>query len=146
VTSALVLRCHQCGQANRVPVARVFQGPRCGSCRQPLPRPDEPIETSDDELEGLIAGSPVPVVVDFWAPWCGPCRMIAPTLEEAARTHAGNLLVVKLNVDDNPQGAARYQARSIPLLVAFSGGQPVGRQVGALPPPALRSWLGQFLK
>lgn len=124
----------------------MFEQPRCGACKNALPSPDHPLEISDDELEGLIAESPVPVVVDFWAPWCGPCRMIAPTLEEAARTHAGKLLVAKLNVDDNPRGAARYEARSIPLLVGFSGGAPVSRQVGALPPPSLRSWLSGLLR
>lgn len=141
VASALVLRCHHCGQANRVPVARLFAGGRCGACKSPLGAPDHPIDLTDDDLEGVIAEAPVPVVVDFWAPWCGPCRMIAPTLEDAARKLQGRLLVAKLNVDDNPRGAAQHGARSIPLLVGFSGGEAVQRQVGALPPPALTAWL-----
>lgn len=145
MASALVIRCHQCGQGNRIPVARLFGGGRCGACKSPLPAPEHPIEITDAELEGLIAEAPVPVVVDFWAPWCGPCRMIAPTLEDAAKKYQGKLLVAKLNVDDNPEGAARYGARSIPLLIGFSEGDPVQQQVGALPPQALHSWLQRLL-
>ena len=145
VAHALVLRCHQCGQANRVPVGRLYEGGRCGACKAPLAAPDQPVEISDEELEGLLAEAPVPVVVDFWAPWCGPCRMIGPTLEDAARKLQGRLLIAKLNVDDNPQGAARHDARSIPLLVGFSGGKAVQRQVGALPPAALLAWLQKLL-
>ena len=126
-------------------MARLFAGGRCGACKSTLPAPDHPVEVSDEDLDGLVAEAPVPVVIDFWAPWCGPCRMIGPTLEDAARKLQGKLLIGKLNVDDNPQSAALHGARSIPLLVGFSGGEPVQRQVGALPPPALMAWLQQVI-
>lgn len=103
------------------------------------------MDLTDSDLEGVIAEAPMPMVVDFWAPWCGPCRMIAPTLEDAARKLQGRLLVAKLHVDENPLGAARYGARSIPLLVGFSRGEEVQRQVGALPPPVLMAWLQKLL-
>jgi thioredoxin 2 len=83
----------------------------------------------------------VPVVVDYWAGWCGPCRMISPVLEQLAEQHAGHLKVVKVDVDANPELAARAGAQSIPLLVVLRDGQERDRIVGALPRPALEQRL-----
>ena len=91
------------------------------------------------------AASSVPVVVDLWAPWCGPCRMIAPVLEDLAARHAGRLKVVKVNVDEEPALGARFDARSIPLLVVLDRGRQVDRIVGALPRPALEARLASVL-
>jgi len=74
-----------------------------------------------------------PVVVDFWAEWCGPCRMIAPALEEIAGTLNGKVKIVKLNVDENPQTATRFQVRSIPTLLVLKGGREMERIVGVQP-------------
>ncbi len=137
----VILACSNCGQQNRVPVARLQQRPACGACKTALPPPSGPIDVGDADLRALISESPLPVVVDFWAPWCGPCRMIGPPLEKLAGEFAGRLIVAKLNVDDNPGAAQAYDARSIPLLVGFSRGETVARQVGAPPPPALRAWV-----
>ena len=91
------------------------------------------------------AASSVPVVVDLWAPWCGPCRMIAPVLEDLAARHAGSLKIVKVNVDEEPALGARFDARSIPLLVVLDDGREVDRIVGALPRPALEVRLASVL-
>ena len=91
------------------------------------------------------AHASVPVVVDLWAPWCGPCRMVAPVLESLAAGHAGELKVVKVNVDEEPALGARFQARSIPLLVVLRDGREVERIVGALPLPALEARLAPLL-
>ena len=96
-------------------------------------------------LAAACALAAVPVVVDFWAHWCGPCRMIAPALEQLARKHAGRLKVVRLNVDEAPELAARYRAMSIPLLVVMRGGEEVDRSVGARPPAELQRWLAPHL-
>ena len=82
-----------------------------------------------------------PVLVDFWAPWCGPCRMVSPLVERAGREHAGQLKVVKLNVDEAPEISDRYQVSGIPLLVLFRGGSEVDRLVGVVPQAKLREWL-----
>jgi thioredoxin 2 len=87
----------------------------------------------------------VPVVVDFWAAWCGPCRMISPVLEDLAGRHAGQLKVVKVDVDANPTLAARFGAQSIPLLVVIHDGREVDRIVGALPRAALEQRLRPVL-
>jgi thioredoxin len=71
--------------------------------------------------------------VDAWAPWCGPCRMIAPVIDELAGAYAGRVLVAKLNVDDNPRTAARFDLRSIPTLLLIKDGREVDRIVGVVP-------------
>jgi thioredoxin len=80
-----------------------------------------------------VEGSPMPVLVDAWAPWCGPCHMIAPVIDQLATELAGRVRVVKLNVDDNPETAARFDLRSIPTLLVLKGDREVDRLVGVQP-------------
>jgi thioredoxin len=98
--------------------------------------------TSFDEVVGA---SDVPVVVDFWAEWCGPCKMISPILVEVAAEHAGKIVVAKLNVDENPDLAIRYNVMSIPTLLVFEDGEVGRRIVGAKPKHALLEELSEFL-
>ncbi len=87
----------------------------------------------------------LPVLVDFYADWCGPCRAMAPVLQTVARTHAGRLRVVKLDVDKNPAAAQQHRVQSIPTVVLFKGGQPVWRQSGAVTAEALARALAAHL-
>ncbi len=100
---------------------------------------------TDSSFDTDVLGADKPVVVDFWAEWCGPCKMIAPVLEEIAAEHADKVTVVKLNVDENPEVARRYQIMSIPTVSVFSGGEVVKSIVGAKPKAALLKDLEQFL-
>ena len=88
---------------------------------------------ADESSFAAESEASVPVLVDFWAPWCGPCRMVEPVLAELASERAGSLKVVKVNIDENPQLAARFQAMSIPLLVILRDQREVDRVVGAVP-------------
>ena len=122
-------RCPFCGTLNRVNLARLSDGPKCGGCHRPLLL-DRPIKATDQDFEKIIRGTEVPVLVDFHADWCGPCRMMAPILDEFAHSRAGKLLVLKLDTDHNPATGERFGIRGIPTLIAFRGGREIGRHVG----------------
>jgi thioredoxin 2 len=136
-----VLRCAGCAARNRIrPSARGV--PTCGRCAKPLPW----LVDATDATFDCEADASVPVLVDLWAPWCGPCRFVSPILEELSRDYAGRIKVVKVNVDDNPASAQRFEAFSIPTIVLLKAGRPVDRIVGALPKPQLVARLEPHLR
>jgi thioredoxin 2 len=130
----LMIVCSACGATNRVPGDKVAQGlaPVCGKCKTPLPA-GTPQPVTDESFVQDVERSPVPVLLDAWAPWCGPCHMLAPIVDQLAAELAGRVRVVKLNVDDNPRTAARFDLRSIPTLLVLKGGREVDRLVGVRP-------------
>jgi thioredoxin 1 len=107
--------------------------------------PAEVIEISDADFSKEVLQSQLPVLVDFWAPWCGPCRMMGPVIAQAAQKYQGKFKFCKLNVDENPQSAARYQAMSIPLLLFFKDGQVIEKSLGAIPANRLYSILDNMI-
>jgi len=106
---------------------------------------DDILTLSDATFDETIAGSDTPVLVDFWAEWCGPCKMIAPTLAEIASEQKGKLAIGKLNVDDNPDTARRFDVMSIPTLLVFKDGQQVKRLGGAKGKGQLLQDLAEFI-
>jgi thioredoxin 1 len=106
---------------------------------------DEPVHVTDSAFEKTVLESKLPVLVDFWAPWCGPCRMVAPTLDKLAKENAGKLLVTKVNTDENPEWAMKFQVQGIPTMLFVADGKVVHRQVGALPEPMLRDVVSEFM-
>ncbi|MCU1430088.1 MAG: thioredoxin [Actinomycetia bacterium] len=100
---------------------------------------------TDATFDESVGSADVPVIVDFWAEWCGPCKMISPVLEEIAKEHDGKLQVAKLNVDDNPEIARRFDVMSIPTLLVFTDGQVKRRLVGAKGKAQLLEELSEFI-
>jgi thioredoxin 2 len=126
----MIVPCPECSQKNRVPAARLGDGPTCGECHTSLDDPSAPMTVESGEFDDLINGSDRPVFVDFWAPWCGPCKMVAPEVEELAARHRGDLLVVKVNTEDHPQVAQSQGIRGIPMFGLFENGERVNEATG----------------
>lgn len=96
-----------------------------------------PIKVTDDNFEGIVGKYPL-IVIDCWAVWCGPCRMLAPVIDELAKEHAGELVFGKLNVDENPHTATRFNVMSVPTMLIMKNGEEADRIVGALPKPTIQ--------
>ena len=130
--AAVKLCCATCGQMNRVPVDRLAEGPKCGSCGEPL-ADGRVIELDAKAHDKATRGDELPLLVDYWAPWCGPCRAMAPEFVNAAKALTGRARLAKLNTEDNPDIAQRARIQGIPALVLYVRGKEVGRLAGARP-------------
>jgi thioredoxin 2 len=136
-----LIACPHCGRKNRVPAAATGR-PRCGHCHQSLPWI---VDASEDTFAEIAEKATVPVLVDLWAPWCGPCRMVSPALEQVATELAGQLKLVKVNVDNAPRLQQRFGVQAIPALLILRDGQVAARHTGAAPAATLRAWVDQTL-
>ncbi len=99
------------------------------------------VAVTDATFDAEVRKSDIPVVVDFWAEWCGPCKMIGPALEEISNEMAGQIKIVKVNVDENPNSPAQMGVRGIPALFIFKDGEVVANQAGAAPKAKLQDWI-----
>ncbi|MGB0854600.1 MAG: thioredoxin [Pikeienuella sp.] len=99
------------------------------------------IAVTDASFEADVLNSDKPVLVDFWAEWCGPCKQIGPSLEEIAAEMAGDVVIAKINIDDNPNAPSKYGVRGIPTMILFKGGQAAATKVGAAPKSSIASWI-----
>lgn len=147
-----VVVCSKCGTKNRVDESRLATSEAtCGRCGARLEhiatgagaQDSKPVVVTDESFEREVSQAKgQPVLVDCWAPWCGPCRVISPVLDQLAAESQGRYRIAKLNVDENPQTAARYRISSIPTLLIFKDGQLVDRLVGVQPKQTIAERLG----
>ena len=144
MTASRIVVCPNCQSPNRIPAARLGDGPKCGKCKQAL-FSGRPITLTDQTFDTHLSRGDVPLVVDFWAPWCGPCKMMAPFFERAAAELEPRARLAKVNTDDNPGLGQRYGISSIPTTVVFAGGREVARQPGAMNLPQLLRWIDSNL-
>jgi thioredoxin 2 len=132
MADSVKLICAACGQANRVPMARLAAGPKCGTCGAAL-ADGNVAELDASAHDKATRGDDLPLLVDYWAPWCGPCRMMAPEFAKAARSLAPQVRLAKLNTEDHPSVSARAGIRGIPALILYHRGREVARLAGARP-------------
>jgi len=142
-----VVKCRNCGTANRLSTENLSgKMPVCGKCQQPLAEGSpHPVTVTDANFSTIVERSSLPVLLDLWAAWCGPCRMVAPVIEQLASELSDSVLVGKLDVDANPQTAARFGVQSIPTLLILKDGREVDRLVGAQPRHAILQRLQRFI-
>jgi thioredoxin 2 len=139
MTDPLVLPCPRCDALNRVPAARVGDGPKCGRCHQPL-FDGRPLALTAANFDRHAGQGDLPVLVDFWAPWCGPCLAMAPQFEAAAARLEPAVRLAKVDTQAEPALGARFGIRSIPTLVAFRRGRELGRRSGAIGRAEIEAW------
>jgi thioredoxin 2 len=133
--------CQHCGKKNRLPVA-ARGTPKCGKCHEPLPWI---VDAGDADFSEIAQQASMPVLVDLWAVWCAPCRQVSPVLARLAHERAGQLKLVKVDVDNSPGLSQRFDVQAVPTLLVLRGGEVVARQAGAAPANILGEWVDRAL-
>ncbi len=139
MAGALHVVCPHCDAVNRIPAARLSEGPKCGKCHQAL-FSGRPLDLRTDNFEKHITRSDIPVLVDFWAPWCQPCRVMAPAFAQAAIQLELRARLCKVNTEAEQMLGAKFGVRSIPTLALFKGGREVAREAGAMGAADIVRW------
>jgi thioredoxin 2 len=124
--------CLNCGVTNNYPEQTAGKRVVCGRCKSTLPQPGTVIELNFEQASAFLGNAGLPLLVDFYSPTCGPCLAMHPIVDNLARRRAGEIMVVRINVDQNPQIAARFGIQGVPTFLIIHKGRERGRTVGAI--------------
>lgn len=144
MSESIILACPHCNKLNRLPVERLDQAGKCGTCKQALFE-GKPLALTNVSFTNHVIRSEIPVLIDFWATWCGPCQMMAPVFEQAASQLEPQIRIAKVNTETEQQLAMKYNIRSIPTLILFHEGKEIERISGAMNLPQLVQWTNNAL-
>jgi len=136
--------CPACQKINRVASDKLKSHPKCGSCGVQLFQ-NNPVDVDPAGFDRHASQNTIPVLVDVWAPWCGPCRMMGPMYERAARELEPGMRLIKLNMDNAPQIAARYGIQAVPTLMLLKAGKLIAQEAGARDSQGIIAWARQKL-
>ena len=133
--------CLNCGATNNYPLGVSGKKVVCGRCKYPLPEPGSVLELSASQASAFFQNSKLPILVDFFSPTCAPCHMMHPVVESFAKRRAGEIMVVRINVDEYSQVAAEFRVQGVPTFVILHKGNERGRTSGALPEADFALWV-----
>ena len=131
MNNQIYVRCLNCQTINRLFKDKLNNNPKCGKCKNPIQVAAKPVHASEKDFQQIIDNAVTPVVVDFYADWCGPCRAFSPVYEEFALTHSGEVLTVKVNVDQNPGLSSKFGISAVPTILIINNGKVVQQISGA---------------
>jgi thioredoxin 2 len=137
----MIRSCASCGRKNRIPAEHLADDGRCGACKAALPPVAEPIDADAGTFDEIVGSARVPVLIDFWAAWCGPCRMAASEVKRVATEMAGRAVVLKVDTEQSPNLAQRFNIMSIPNFVVMKNGSIVRQQPGLVDHQQMIAWL-----
>lgn len=145
MSEKIKISCIHCGATNNYPKDAMGKKVVCGRCKNNLPQPGEVVEPLSQQFNTLFQHSGLPLLVDFYSPTCAPCQVMHPILENLAQRRAGELMVVKVNVDQNPELASAFGVQGVPTFVVLFKGNERQRSVGGMPEADFSLWVASLV-